>query len=79
MVTATSTGHNNSTIITGQDTDKLSITTECFNCHGFVESVGYILSRVPDLNFMFLSETWFKFSEPDLIQNTQSACDIKEQ
>ena len=30
----------------------------------------YILSRVKDVNFICLSETWINPNEPDLIQNT---------
>ena len=54
---------------TPADTNTLTLTIECFNCHGFMESVDYILSRLHNVNFMCLSETWVKPSEPDLIQN----------
>ena len=69
-ITATSTCHNNSTIITRQDTDKLSISIGCYNYHVFKESVDYNLSQIQEVNFMCLSETRVKPSEHDLIQDT---------
>ena len=67
--TATATGGHNSMATAPPDINKLVISVECFNCHGFKESSDYILSRASDVNFMCLSETWIKSSEPDFIQN----------
>jgi hypothetical protein len=50
--------------------NKISVTIETFNCHGFKESSDYILSRISNTDFMCLSETWIKPSEHNLIQKT---------
>ena len=48
----------------------MNITIECFNCHGFKESIDYILTRLHSCDIMCLSETWIKPSELSLIQDT---------
>ena len=44
------------------------IVIECFNSHGFKESLDFISNRLSTCDFMCLSETWIKPSELNLIQ-----------
>ena len=61
------TATTNTERCTTDTTNKLSVTMETFNCHGYKESCDYILTRASRTDFMCLTETWINPSE--LIQN----------
>ncbi len=54
--------------MTTMTTKELTISFEYYNCHGYKESIEYILSRMYNTDFMCLTETWIKPSENSLIQ-----------
>ena len=55
------------------NSNKISITMETYNCHGFSRTADYVLERLNNSDIMGLTETWLRSNElhtvKDALQN----------